>query len=189
MNTERSALRQLCLARRGATTPQQRRDADAQICRTLAALEEVRQARCVLSYLAAEGEADLKALHRILRGRGIALAFPRVTSPGQMEAYLPESGDALLPGRFGLREPDPERAALLEPGAIDLVIVPCVGFDRAGNRLGHGGGYYDRFLLRCPGAKRLLAAYACQEVDGLRLEEWDIPVQGICTEQEFIRIR
>lgn len=188
MNTDAPALRRQCLARRRAMPPEARRAADAEICRTLAGLEELRRARCVLSYLAAEDEADLAALHGILRERGVRLAFPKVTGPGQMEAYVPESGEALLPGAFGLREPDPVRAAQLSPEEIDLVLVPCVGFDRAGNRLGHGGGYYDRFLLRCPNAARLLTAYACQETGPLRPQPWDMPVHGICTEKGFIRI-
>jgi len=169
-------------------TPEERAAASAAVCRRLAALPELETARRVLSYLAAEDEADLAALHRVLLARGVQLAFPRVLGAGEMEARAPAGEDALVRGCLGLREPDPARSPLLEPESFDLILIPCVGFARSGSRLGHGGGYYDRYLARCPGALRLCAAFACQELPSLPDEPWDLPVQGIATEREIIRI-
>ena len=187
MSIDKAALRRLCLQRRRDLTAEERAAASAAVCARLAALPELAQARTVFSYLAAEDEVDLDALHRLLRERGATVAFPRVIGRGAMEALVPGEGSELIRSGFGLREPDPARAAALEPSAFDLVLIPCVGFDRTGRRLGHGGGYYDRYLAACPRAKRIAAAFACQELPALEAESWDQSVHAVVTEQETIR--
>ncbi|MCR5664904.1 MAG: 5-formyltetrahydrofolate cyclo-ligase, partial [Oscillospiraceae bacterium] len=139
-------------------------------------------ARTVLSYCAAPDEADLAALHAALAERGTRVCFPVVTGPGTMEARVPESPEALVSGAFGLRQPDPARSAFVAPETIDLALCPCVGFDRAHRRLGHGGGYYDRYLAACPRARRVLVGFACQELDAVACEPHDLPMQRVVCE-------
>ena len=181
MSENKAEQRRLCLAARRALSAEERAAYSKAICRRLLALPEVRSAKTVLSYLAAPDEADLSALHRELTASGARLCFPAVTGPGTMEALCPEDG-AFLPGAFGILSPDPARSAAVVPEELDLVLVPCVGFDGALHRLGHGGGYYDRYLLRCPRAKRVCAAFACQELPALVCGEHDLPMDAIVTE-------
>lgn len=101
-----------------------------------------------------------------------------------------ESNDVLQPNRYQILEP--KNTESIATGNLDVVLMPLVGFDLRGNRLGMGGGYYDRtfeFLL----GKKYLAkplliglAYALQQVDELPRDNWDVPLDGILTEKEFV---
>ena len=94
---------------------------------------------------------------------------------------------ALLPNRYGI--PEPCTHSVIDPGQLDYLLVPLLGFDRHGNRLGMGGGYYDRALAKCTGARRpftLGVAFSFQEIAAMEPQPWDIPLDGIVTEKEFI---
>jgi 5-formyltetrahydrofolate cyclo-ligase len=104
--------------------------------------------------------------------------------------YLPEQ--ALLPNQFGILEPD-QTTAVIQAERIELVIMPLLAFDLEGNRLGTGGGYYDRtfaFLHSHPLQMPILLgiAYAFQQAERLPSDAWDIKLAGIVTEKEIIEI-
>ena len=179
---EKASRRAACLTARRALSAAERAERSAALCRRLLALPELQSARTVLSYLAAPDEADLRAVNEALAARGARVCYPAVTGRGAMEARLPEDGVALVPGPFGIFAPDIARSVPVPPDELDLVLVPCVGFDRALHRLGHGGGYYDRYLPRCPQAKRVCAAFACQELPAVPHEAHDLRMDKIVTE-------
>ena len=177
------------LCARRAMTCEERAAASEEICRQLMRLPEVQSARTVFSYLAAPEEADLTSLHEWLSVRGCRLAFP-VTQPGGiMEAYAPEVPRRFMRDRFGIRSPIPEYAAPIAPEELDLVLIPCVAFDGQCRRLGHGGGYYDRFLPLCTGAVMIGAAFEVQRLAQIACDGHDVPPDAFVTERAVYRAK
>lgn len=156
-------------------------DAGRQIARHIAALPVYRQASAVMAFAGTAAEIDTDPLLAMILADGKALALPLCTAPGVMEARLVHSLEDLRPGPFGIREPDPVRCPLLPTEDIGLLIVPCLSCDRAGRRLGHGGGYYDRYLAVYPGPAVLL----CPErllLDAVPQEPHDRSIWPVITE-------
>ena len=182
---EKKELRRLALSRRDAMSARARAAANDALCRALAALPELEEAETVLAYAAAGSECDLGALYETLRGRGVRVAFPAAGADGSMEAYVPQG--PLVPGRFGIPEPDKTLSLRLAPEELDAVLVPCVGFDASLGRLGHGGGYYDRYLRRCPQAKAILTAFEEQRLEYVPREAHDLSFSVLVTEAGVFR--
>jgi 5-formyltetrahydrofolate cyclo-ligase len=104
---------------------------------------------------------------------------------------VPFTADSqLTPNRFGILEPDHRAGHKMPPHLLDIVLLPLVGFDRHGGRLGMGGGFYDTTFAFHQGKKTkpwlLGLAHSCQEVDELELAAWDIPLYGVVTDKELI---
>lgn len=187
MNTalEKQTLRREVLARRAAMSEPERAGKSARLCRLLSSLPELDGVRTVLGYSPHGGECDLRALYDALRARGVTLAFPVAGADGAMEAYVP--GGALIRGRFGILEPDPANARLLDPAALDVVLVPCAGFDGTLRRLGRGGGYYDRYLPRCGRAAAILTGFETQRLPRVPCEGHDAAFSLLVTEAGVFR--
>lgn len=181
----KAELRRRALARRGELSPEARAAYSRSICRRLQSLPELRRAKTVLSYMAMATEADLTALHETLWAAGVRLCFPVTRGQGRMEAVACGRSGPWNKGPFGIREPAGEEA--VPPEEIDAVLVPCVAFDETGTRLGHGGGYYDRYLPRCAGAAAILVAFEAQRLEALPREDWDVPMPVTVTEQGVFR--
>ena len=146
------------------------------------ALPEVERARTIMLFAGVGTEPDTRPLHRALAARGKRLAYP-VCLPGHMlEARLVSALDELVPGAYGI--PEPGGGCPTAPrDEIDLVLVPCLLCDRRGVRLGHGAGYYDRFLAGCRGATVCLCPPE-RLWDALPADEWDVPVGLVVTGQD-----
>ena len=184
-STEKKELRCLALARRDALCAKPRAAASAEICRLLAELPELREARRVLGYAAVGSECDLSALYETLSARAVCFAFPVCGADGRMEAFIP-AGE-LVPGRFSIPEPDPAVSDRLAPEELDAVLVPCAAFDENGKRLGRGGGYYDRYLPRCLRAKAILTAFEAQRLPQVPCEAHDLSFSLLVTEKGVFR--
>ena len=174
--------REQALAARRALSAEQRRTFSAAICERLSQLPELQTARTILSYRALPDEADLAALEAVL---GARFVYPRCLGAGVMEARFPTG--LFRPGPFGIAEPDPTRSLPVSPEEIDAVLLPCVAFDTAGGRLGHGAGYYDRYLTRCPRALRVCAAFEAQRLERVVTEPHDLRMDCIVTEKGCIK--
>ena len=176
----KSAQRNQAGTARRAMSPEQRQTASAAICARLWEMPRVRGAKTVLSYRAMPEEVDLDALHAKLLAAGIRLCFPVSLKGGIMEAWEPNGWKQ---GRYGIWEPDRDSSHKVEPEEIDLVLAPCVGFDRKRDRLGHGAGYYDRFLPNCP-AKVIAVAFETQRLPRVAADAYDRAVDAVVTEEK-----
>lgn len=174
--------------RRRRIRPSEKKQCEMQVCEYLAKMPELRQVRHVLSYAAIDDELSLEAFHHWAVNAGKTLAFPVSRPGGAMDAYIPSVVNDMITGLFGIPEPDVITALYLPPENVDLVLIPCVAFDREGNRLGHGGGYYDRYLTRCTQAIKILIAFETQRLESVAKNELDIPVDIIVTQEGIFRL-
>jgi len=185
------ALRRQILAVRDALDPEVRAAAARAITRGLLALPTFPSARTVLLTVAFRTEWDTLPLVAAALSAGKVVAVPRV-NPGSRMLELHRVTDPaaeIAPGFQGIPEPRPECAPVAAE-AIDWVLVPGVAFDRAGRRLGYGGGYYDRLLpLLRPTVARVAGAYELQLVDRIPAAPHDLAVDVIVTESRTIAAR
>lgn len=183
----RSALRSELRARREALPPAARITAARNICHHLEAWPAFMQARKIGGYWACGGEVPLNLIQARLAQREQTWWLPRI-QPGRRLVFARwEAGDPWAANRFGIPEPLPA-AASCAPAELDLVLVPLLGFDARGNRLGMGGGYYDtsfacRLQQGAPARPLLVGiAHAFQELRGLEAAPWDVPLDHVVTE-------
>ena len=129
-------------------------------------------------------EIDVRPLLHALHARGHALALPVTPKRGQPLGFRRwRPGDALARGPMGTSQPVPEAEALTP----DWLLVPLLAFDGAGNRLGYGGGYYDRTLAALPAAHRMGCAYTCQRLDEVPAGPEDVRLHAVATEEGVTR--
>ncbi|HEX5694729.1 MAG TPA: 5-formyltetrahydrofolate cyclo-ligase [Arenimonas sp.] len=189
MNPTRPELRRQLQARRAALSPGERLAAADAVARHLAGQPALRQPGYVAGYWAVGGEVPLHAVQLRLAPAQV-WCLPVLQHGGHLRFAPWRAGDPLVNNRFGIPEPDVDPASTLAPEALSVVLLPLVGFDRAGNRLGMGGGYYDRsfaFRRNAPSPPTLVGvAYGCQEVAALDREDWDVPLDAVATEQDWL---
>jgi len=181
----KDALRKQLLDFRRTLTDVQRRIYDAAIFERLTERPEMRNAQTILLYADFRGEVGTGLLIQWGLEQGKRILAP-VTVPAERK-LIPvslRSPDDFVSGAYGIREPRLEDEQIVAPEKIDVVIVPGVGFDRHGGRLGYGGGYYDRFLPRLsPQAVKIAIAYDCQVLPEIPLEPHDTPLDLLVTEK------
>jgi 5-formyltetrahydrofolate cyclo-ligase len=159
--TEKHQLRKKLLAMRKAMPLEEKARRDKAIGERLLAWLEAHPAGSIGVYWPIQGEPDLTDVYRVLDERGVQLALPvvlRRDAPLVFHAWQP--GDALVADVHGVMVPV-ERSAAVQP---ELLVVPCVGFNAHGYRLGYGGGYYDRTLAVKAPPRTVGIAYAVCEV-------------------------
>lgn len=143
----------------------------------------------VALYRAVRGELELTGLEARLTLLGARLCFPRVLDPGarSMEfAEVPaQDPSAWAPGAYGIQEPADHHPAI-EASGLDVIFVPGVVFGLGGERLGMGGGYYDRYLPGAPRALKVALGFDFQLVDKIDQQAWDQPVDWIWTERRKV---
>ena len=140
-------------------------------------------AQVVALYMGLDDEAPAQRLAAPLIAMGITVVLPRVLDRlGSMDFLRWTPDDILVPGPFRTSHPQVGNG----PVTPDVIIAPMVGFDRNLNRLGQGGGYYDRSFARLPDALRIGLAWSAQELDAVPADPWDLPLDMVLTEVELI---
>ena len=191
--SDRADLRRQLKRRRRALSDCARRYASLRMARRIMRHPALLGAKRVALYLPSLEEIDPTYLLGMLRTRGVNAYVP-VLRPGQQHrlwfvALTPDT--PLVHNRYGLLEPAPRHAAnrrhRCPVSALDVLLMPLLGFDHEGGRLGMGGGYYDRTLAFTrystrPAPALIGVAYECQRVTSLPLADWDIPLDAIITE-------
>ena len=181
----KSKLRKALLVRRLALSPPEQSIAADRIQDAFLAMPEYLAAGSVAMYCAVKNEVSTERVmsHALLTGK--ALFLPAVEGDKMLFRRVVDLKD-LVSARFGIKQPGAGCTAA-DPGEIDLIVVPGVGFDLSGQRIGYGKGYYDRVLHRLEGKGVLTAfCYEFQIVDSLAGEQHDVNMDWIITEQRLI---
>lgn len=182
MSTTKNTLRRELIARRDALTDREARS--AAICARVLALPAFAAAPAIHCYLAMRSEVETRPLIAAALAAGKAVAVPVLERDGRLwHSWIGGLGEAeLAPGVFGT--PRPRRPRPCEPADWGLIVVPLLGFDRRGYRLGYGKGYYDALLAAAPALPAVGVAFAAQELPLIPDEPHDVPLSVIITESE-----
>jgi 5-formyltetrahydrofolate cyclo-ligase len=171
---------------RAAVSPAEREAASEAVAVAAAALPETADVRIVLGYHALPEEIDPAPLLETLRRGGARVAYPRVAG-GDLSWHWVDDAAELIPSSFGILEP-PAHGDGPDPADADLVVVPGVAFDEHCERLGFGGGFYDRMLAGLPEHVVAIAlAYDVQVVPEIPTCELDRPVHVVVTPSGVLR--
>ena len=196
ISSERDALRSTLRALRRRLPARERRRSANRVAVRLARLPVFSSARWIAGYLPFDGELDsLPSMQRAgAAGKNLCLPMIDPVRRGKMTLGHFQRSGVLLLNRFGILEPCRRLTTRVPLRQIDIVLMPLVGFDEQGNRLGMGAGYYDRFLhrrIRGQWRRPLLVgiAFDLQRAEHIPHEPWDVPMDLIITERRTYRPR
>ncbi len=184
MIADKPLLRAALLTRRAGVPAGRRREIDEGLAVHAPAIAALAGAETVSGFWPIRDEIDPRPLFQALHQLGTTLALPVVTR-GRLIFRLWRPGDALVEAAFGLMEPKPS-APTLTPA---VMLVPLLGFDRQGGRIGYGKGYYDGAIAGIAPRLTIGLAFACQEVEAVPLEPHDQRLQFVLTEDGLIDCR
>ncbi len=171
--TDKPAARRAAIDRRKAGPP----DAGAHLARHLLATGLIPPAAAIAGFWPLDGEIDIRPLLLALIGRGHDILLPETPPLGNPLVFRRwRPGTPMIPEKFGTARPD-------GPVAVPtLLLVPLLAFDARCNRLGYGGGYYDRTIAALPGIRTIGCAFAIQQVDAVPVLPHDAPLDAVATE-------
>jgi 5-formyltetrahydrofolate cyclo-ligase len=194
--SSRQQLRQHIRSLRRSLSAEQQHQASLDLVQQLLPRTDVQRAQHIALYLTNDGELDTTPLIQALWQQGKSLYLPLLhpVVPGYLVFQLYTPDTLLKPNQFGIGEPELNCSLLCPVSQLDLIFTPLVAFDSQGQRLGMGGGFYDRTLsqlssdTKSSGAKKpalIGLAHDCQHVESVPVEAWDIPLPAICTPSRF----
>ncbi len=206
---DKASLRKELLRKRDAIPPEVKRVKNGLICDRLFSLDEIKNANVLFFFASFRTEVDTFEMIKKTLSEGKRVVLPKVDrARRQLVLYEIRAIEELVPGCMGI--PEPSFAAdnpppppfskggeggfaedrLIDINQVDVVIIPGAGFDLSGNRIGYGGGYYDRLLSGLPGAIPIIApAYEEQIIDAIPSEPHDVKVHTVVTDRRVIRCR
>lgn len=182
-------IRQIIKEQRKQLTVQEINKASIAITRQLLKLEVFKEAAAIFLYAAFETEVQTICLDEQARLMGKKLAYPKIElSTGAMDFYEVQHFSELKLSKFKsmqILEPSPLQHKQIVPGLKDVVIVPGIAFDGYGNRIGYGGGFYDRYLKRYPDNYKIGICMAFQLTAPIEAEVFDVKMDCILSEQGY----
>lgn len=187
-SSNKKEIRADLLLKRKALSPEARRRRSREIAKRLLASPEFGAARTIHFYLAAAAEVQTEEMIQEalrLKKRVVVPVVQPETNALMLSVLVDFHPSRLQPGPYGISEPRPQYQKRVDPKEVDLWVIPGVAFDFVGNRLGFGGGYYDRLLSGTSGRK-VGVAFEFQVVDRLPIEPTDHPVDLVMTEARTI---
>jgi 5-formyltetrahydrofolate cyclo-ligase len=212
LNSQRQAIRQQVRKLRKALSPQQQQQAAQQLSEQLLQLRQIIDATHIALYLSNDAELDTKPLIQALwqAGKQIYLPILHPFAPGYLIFQRYQQDTPMKLNKFQIPEPVLNCADLIPVTALEVICTPLVAFDAQGNRLGMGGGFYDRTLSQLaihqltpdqfvsgktaqqgttqqPHISLIGLAHQCQQVAEIPVEAWDIPLPLIVTPEQVLR--
>jgi len=184
MREQKSSIRQILRERKDAMDPEDRLKKSSIICRHLMTL--LSEDETVMAYTSKEKEVNTVPIITTLLERTNPVIVPIIVKEdvSLRLSYLRDFA-ALVPSTFGV--PEPIGSEIPARGEdVDTILLPMLGFDRTGGRIGYGAGYYDRFLEKFPDLRKIGIAFACQEIDRLPLDPTDVRMDHIITEDGIV---
>lgn len=174
-------IRRDMLQRRKDCPAELRRQADKKIASAVFSLPQFQEAEEIYTYVSYREEASTRELIERALAEKKKVAVPKVLSPGHMEFYYIGSLMDVTPGYRGI--PEPGKDAFVAEGKRGVILVPGLAFDRMGNRLGYGGGFYDAYLRAHPKLFRVGLFYSFQQREHVPTETFDMALEEIITEE------
>ena len=186
--TERDHLRKQLRQARRSLLPAQQAQASQALCQRLQQDDRIQQAQTLAYYLANDSEIDLSLFAQWCWQQGKKLCLPVLhpVSKGHLLFLHHHHNSTLIPNSYGIPEPELNVQDVTPIHHIDAILLPLVGFDPQANRLGMGGGFYDRTLAqwhqqRHPMTALIGVAHECQHVNKLPIAPWDVPLDEVIT--------
>jgi len=181
-------------AARRSVDPQIRKEDSSRICKLLANLDDFKFAKHVAAYLAFDGEADPMELMVGAVEQDKKVYLPIIVGKSKPLSFAPWTPTTkMIRNRFDILEPDVDRSEWVAADQLDFVINPLVAFDENCNRIGVGGGYYDRTFafLNEPETERSVKlvgfAFELQKLDSIEPQSWDVRLDAVVTESNLYR--
>lgn len=182
LNAQKQAARRAARRQLAQISPQEFSAIGAAMWQTLQAQPAWQSAESVFCFVGALHEPDTMPILQGALSAGKQLLVPRIAGPGQMQLVPLQSLGQLQPGAFGILEPGQALPAVPAGSGVQLAVLPCLAATRSGARLGHGGGYYDRFLANYSGQRLILCPEALL-AQSLPTGPLDEPAQAVLTEK------
>ena len=175
---DKTTLRRSLLSQRQTLTSEDWQNRSEAIVQHLKNSSIVQEAKTILAYFSIRQEPDLTSLFSLDKQWG----FP-LTVGNELKWYPWSIGEPLIPGEYGIPTPANQQVALV-PNQVDLILIPAVGIDRLGYRLGYGGGFYDRLLSnpQWQTIPTLGIVFEFAQLPTLPVDPWDRPLDGWCSE-------
>lgn len=181
----KNELRSKMNSRLSQLTPEEYHDLNHSLYSNFLKLKLLNEANYIMIYYSVRNEVNTVRIIDYLLKAGKTVALPVCTPERDLKAGVISDLSQLQPAPFGLMEPGPG-AVILENSKLELIIMPGIAFDENGHRLGHGAGYYDRFLLKTPNAFKLGLAYDFQLLPEIPVESHDIKMNGLLTPTRYL---